>query len=124
MAELLRDRAKRTDINFEAIMQADFVLFLRDELNASDHLNAGRCWFPYTLVFALHWHPPFEVFIRAESTKYFERLKTALGIESKSDLEHLLQAFADHKRDLPQFGMFDRLSPERLIGLERIATRP
>jgi len=45
-------------------------------------------------------------------------------VESKSDLERLLQAFVDHKRDLPQFGMFDHLSPERLIGLERIATRP
>jgi hypothetical protein len=106
------------------MMQADFVLFLRDELSASDRLNAGRSWFPYTLVFGLHWHPPFEVFIRAESSKYFERLKTALGIESKADLERLLQAFAEHKRELPQFGMFDRLSPDRLIGLERIASRP
>lgn len=124
MAELLRERARRTDVDFEAIMQADFILFLRDELNASDRLNAGRSWFPYTLVFALHWHPPFEVFIRAESSKYFEQLKTALGIESKADLERLLQAFTEHKRELPQFGMFDRLSPDRLMGLERVATRP
>jgi hypothetical protein len=124
MAELLRDRAKRSDLNFEAIMQADFVLFLRDELHASDDLNSGMSWFPYTLVFALHRYQPFELFIRAESMKYFEQMKTALGISSKDEIARLIQAFAERKRDLPQFGMFDRLHPERLIRLERIAIRP
>lgn len=124
MAELLRDRAKRSDVNFEAIMQADFVLFLRDELTASDRLNSGMRWFPYTLVFALHWHPRFEIFARAESTQYFERMKTALGIETKDDIASLIQAFENHKRELPRFGMFDFLQPEGFIGLDRIAIRP
>ena len=123
MAELLRERATRSDIGIKELMQTDFVLWLRDELTA-DRLNIGLVWFPYTLVFASHWHPPFELFVRAESTTYFDKLKVSLGTTSKEQITQLLQAFEDHERELPRFGMFDVLSPSGLINLESLCTRP
>jgi hypothetical protein len=124
MAELLRDRAKRTDLNFEEIMQADFILYLRDELTSDDKLNFGRSWFPYTLVFAPRWRSPFELFLRSESVTYFDQLKVALGIANKEAIERLLEDFANNKRQSLQFGMFDHLRPGTLIGIDRICTIP
>jgi TIR domain len=72
-ADLLKDRSKIAGVAFEDLMQADFVIFMRD---AADSLKSGRhnTWYPDTLVFLGHRSTPFEVFARrgrnAISRKY------------------------------------------------------
>jgi len=123
MADMLRDRAKRTDINFEDISQADFLLFLRDALHPNDKLNAYGNWYPDTLLFSGHRGLPFELFARGQSSKYFEELKVALGISGKDQLSRVVDDIKTGARDLPRF-RFGRVNAANLIGLDQIATRP
>lgn len=124
MAGLLRDRAKRSDLPLKELMQADFILFLRDELSGPAGLNRGMSWFPYTLTFGLHYHPPFELFTRSESTQFFDKFKLALGVKDKEQLASLLRAFESGQHELPRFGMYTVLRPAGFINLEQIGTRP
>ena len=63
--------------SFEAIMQADFVLFLRSIIVSGN----GR-WHPFSLLYATNRYHPFELFARAESKDYFSRLMGILGVTS------------------------------------------
>lgn len=119
----MRDRAKRGDVTFHDISQADLLLFLRDELHPDDPLNQFHGWYPSTLMFSVNRYTPFELFARSQSKKYFQQVKTALGIETKEQLEKLLEDFKTGSRQLPRFG-FRGVGIGHLLGLELIATRP
>jgi hypothetical protein len=118
-ADLLKDRSKIAGVAFEDLMQADFVIFMRD---AADSLKSGRhnTWYPDTLVFLGHRSTPFEVFARARSKRYFEKIQGLVGVENKSDLEAILQAFAS-KLYRPQWNYYV-LDPAELIGFKELAT--
>jgi len=117
-ADLLKERHLGTGIDFKYLMQADFVLFLREELVDSDNFG----WFPETLLYLGHYRSPFEIFARSVSAQYFNRIKCLLGINVPSDLDELLKSFKDGKRELPRWG-FERFSPSSLLGYEQLATK-
>jgi len=71
-ADLIEQRSHGSGVSFKSIMQADFVLFLRDHLNPKS--TSWRRWWPQTLVYASRMYGPFELFARARSKRYFERL--------------------------------------------------
>ena len=100
-------------------MQADFVLFLRDNLDRPDK----RSWWPETLLFASPHTGPFEVFARSQSLGYFNRVKVLLGIDSKDALQPLLEFFDEDPQRLPrwEYGSFN---PVQLLGFNEIATKP
>ena len=79
-------------------MQAHFILFLRNSLDA---LRAGerQHWWPETLVYVQDGHRPFEMFARAQSTTFFESLKGIFGVQHKDDFEPLLKAI--NEQSLP-----------------------
>jgi hypothetical protein len=120
-ADLIEQRSHGSVVPFHNLMQADFILYLRDILNTDDH---WRRWWPVTLVFAgrMRSHP-FEVFARAESQKYLQRLMLVLGIESKSAFDGLMAEFNEGKRTTPRW-QFDSIHPPTLSNWAKLGTLP
>ncbi len=116
-SDLLKKRCKSNKIDFQDLMQADFVLFIRDHLdnNSADYWY----WWPYTLIYANN--KTFEIFARSESSKYFESVKVLLDIEDKSELENLLQKFRK-ERIIPSWQHYS-FNPQLLSGFSKIATK-
>lgn len=123
VADLFKGRAKRHDLLFVNVMQADFLLYLRTELIPATEGFFRRVWWPETLVYASHRHPVFEVFARAQSTKYFNQMKVTLGITEKDNLLKLKDDYQSGQRKIPQWD-FDRFDPIFLMNLDKIATKP
>ncbi|MEI7457354.1 MAG: hypothetical protein WCK93_11595 [Nitrosomonadales bacterium] len=119
-ADLLEQRSKGSGIEFRYLMQADFILFMRDNI---DRPNDQWHWWPETLLYIVRHSGPLEVFARSRSTSYFERAKILLGVESKAALAPLLEAFGAERQRLPRWE-FTTLSPSGLLGFNEIATKP
>lgn len=119
-ADLLSERCKGVGLEFRHLMQADFILFMRDHL---DHPDQMFHWFPETLLYIGHHGTAFEVFARSKSSAYFEKAKKLLGIQNKEDLTPLLEAFQKDSRLLPRWER-KSFSPAGLLGFNEIATKP
>lgn len=116
-AELLRERCKGTELSFNALMQADFTVFLRAELEYYPHYSS---WWPELLMFLEEYGGSFEVFIRARSEEQFNRLRIALGITTPDDLHQLINAYEDESRRMPR-GMKPQ-SMSQLVGYQFLST--
>lgn len=119
-ADLLHERCNGLPVKFLALMQADFVLFLRSSIESTDRY---RRWWPETLMYADRHGGAFEIFARSRSKSYFDRMKVVLGIRSKSDLDPLFIRFQQEPNDLPRW-QFDRLDPVKLSGYKELESRP
>lgn len=119
-ADLLSERCKGIGLELRHLMQADFILFMRDYL---DHPDQMFHWFPETLLYIRHHNTAFEVFARSKSSAYFEKSKQLLGIQKKEDLTPLLEAFQKDSRLLPRWKS-KSFSPVGLLGFNEIATKP
>lgn len=118
-AHMLKERSAGTGIEFRHLMQADFIAFLRAEVEINDEWTH---WWPETLLYLGHFNSAFEVFARSASKAYFERAKALIAIESPKDLAPLFQLYKDGKRKLPKWE-FNGFNPEALVGYEHLATR-
>jgi hypothetical protein len=121
-ADLLKQRCTAIGFAFDKLMQADFVLFLRDSIDA---LREGKCqlWWPETLVYKSYRGGTFEIFSRAESAEFFNELKSIFDIKDKDELKPLLSAFNEGKLHIPKC-QFDSLHPNEVMGFDKLATRP
>ncbi len=119
-ADLLKERCNGTGIDFRYLMQADFVAFMRAEVEAK---NDWSRWWPETLLYLGHFNSPFEIFARSVSKTYFDRAKVLLAIDTPKDLEPLLKSYQDCSRTLPRWP-FQGFNPAVLLGYEHLATRP
>ena len=117
-ADMLEQRSKSSGIEFRHIMQADFVLFIRDHL---DRPEKTFHWYPETLLYVNHG--AFEIFARCKSNAYFEKAKVILGIESKENIQQLLNMFETGVYKIPRWN-FDSFSPSHLLAFDDIATKP
>jgi hypothetical protein len=117
-ADLLKERCTGTGIDFRYLQQADFIAFMRQEVETKDDYNR---WWPETLLY--RGHGPFEIFARSVSKSYFEKAKSLLAIETPKDLEPLLASYKDGSQKLPRWE-FESFSPAALLGYEHLATRP
>jgi len=119
-ADMLETRSKASGIEFRYLMQADFVLFLRAEV---ENKEGYYCWWPETLLYLNRFHSPFEMFARAISNTYFDKIKNLLSIAKKEDLQVLLESYANGQRRLPRGG-FHSINPSLLLNFEQLATKP
>ncbi|MDY4298530.1 TIR domain-containing protein [Pseudomonas salmasensis] len=115
-ADLLKDRSQSSDLDFNHLMQADLILFLRGT-------QTGERWFPNTLLYANRSYGPFEIFARSMSQKYFDSVKTLIGVADKRELGALLLNYKGPQSQLPRW-QFDSFNPEILVGYDMIGTRP
>ncbi|HQM27678.1 MAG TPA: TIR domain-containing protein [Syntrophorhabdus sp.] len=118
-ADLLMQRAKGSGLGERQLMQADFVLFMCGSLNGLRYEALG--WYPETLFYA--HNRAFEIFARAQSRGYFEKLKCLFDIDKKEDLEPLMKAFENGSVRVPT-REFDSFSPAALLGYDQLATKP
>lgn len=121
-ADLIIQRSKTSGITDRQIMQADLVLFVRD---AFDSMRNGihQKWYPVTLVYAEDYPGPFEIFARAQSKEYFEKIKILFDIKQKEDFSPLVEASRSDKLIIPR-GSLESINPLFLIGLDKLATSP
>jgi hypothetical protein len=117
-ADLLKERCTGVGLDFQHLMQADFVLFMRDHIDRPD---ASWHWWPETLLYADHYSRPFEVFARSRSARYFEKTKVVLGVDSKEAVVTAVSSL--DARNLPRW-QFESFSTAHLLGLEELASRP
>ncbi len=118
-AEILKSRAKSSGVSFSHLMQADFLLVMREELNPTDPHRFP--WRPMTLLYA---DSTFEMFARAESIRYFNKIKCLLNIATKEDMRPLLDAYTSGDKQFVSWG-FERPSPRSLMGFDNLAeTKP
>jgi hypothetical protein len=118
-ADLLEQRSKHSGIEFRYLMQADFILFMRAEIQQADFYSS---WFPDTLLYVGRFHSAFEVFARSSSRSYFEKVKCILGIDKPSDLNELIESYKTDRQRLPKW-QFESFSPSVLLGYEQLATK-
>ncbi len=123
MADLIEKRAKRPDLPFPDIMQADFVLYLRSELQPVTEGLFRESWWPHTLVYATFRYPTFEIFARAQSQSYFNQTKIAVGVNSKEDLLNLIAEYQSGKRKVPTWESHS-IDPATLMNIDKLATKP
>ena len=119
-ADLLKERCAGTGIDFRYLLQADFVAFMRAQIEAEVEYDT---WWPETLVYLGNFNSPLEIFARSASRAYFDKAKVLLAIETPKDLEPLLNNYRNGSRELPRWE-FKRFSPASLLGYEHLATRP
>lgn len=116
-ADMLRERCNGAVVSFQEIMQADLVIYVRYKISELVGVDMLGRWFPHTLIFAGRFSGAFELFVRASSNSFFERLKPALLVESPTEFVEQL-----HKIGIINYGM-ERLSFPELCNSEQLATR-
>lgn len=120
-ADLLKERCTDSGLSFNHLMQADFLLYLTEAIQSLKE-DRRQEWWPETLVFKSFHGGTFEMFLRAESTDYFNKIAPTLGIKSKSELEILVDAIKGQKIYVPKWD-FDRLNPLELMNYEKLCNR-
>lgn len=118
-AHLLQERASGVGLEFRHLMQADFVVFLKDWL---DHPDNHWHWWPETLIYAGRSRGPFEIFARSRSLTYFENIKTLLGVNDPSSLQTLASHLDEDSNRRPRW-QFETISVVELSGANEIGVR-
>lgn len=118
-SSIIRDRAKHLSIDYSYLMQADFVLFLRAEYGLQDD---WRRWCPFTLIYAEYIRKPLEIFFRAQSRKYFEKMKCVIGFESELELKAMIEEYYTNKREIPRW-QHCTFSPKGLSNFDNICSK-
>lgn len=119
--QMLKERAVGAGIDFELVMQADFIASIRGDL---EHTDEDYRWFPETLVNTLGRTRPFEIFARGASRAYFERMKVLLGIEKPEDLRDLMEKYATGRPPRPARWESMTVHAPTLLGFKKLATQP
>lgn len=114
-ADLLRDRSKSGAVQFESLAQADLILYLYFK-------RKPDCWwYPLTTVFLGMSHSALPVFARANSKKYFHKLRVLLGFDTADQMREWIREM-ESGNALPKSG-FHRLPLGRLTAAEQLATK-
>ncbi|WP_322885755.1 hypothetical protein U8C32_21675 (plasmid) [Sinorhizobium medicae] len=116
-ADMLKERNAGTGVDFQYVMCADFIAYLRGERRGE-----YQGWWPETLLYADRYSGPLEIFARAKSQRYFDRIKGLLSVGSKDELGVFFKTLVQKDR-LPRW-QFETLDPARLVGWGNIATSP
>jgi len=106
-------------------MQTDFILFLRSCVGALK--GEMRQWWPETLVYAAsRSYGPFEIFARAQSLSYFEKIKGMVGVGSVKELSEMIDALGSGhgaRLHIPRWE-FDSVNSAELSNLVNLGTKP
>lgn len=118
-ADLLKERNKSTGVDFSCVMTADFVLYLRSQSSS----DAWHTWWPETLLYSDRYGAAFEIFARAKSRRYFDRIKPLLNVKDKEELGVILTNVRSDRDRIPRW-QFESINPGRLMGFDALGTTP
>lgn len=116
--QLFKERSVGSGFTFDETVQADFILFIRSQLDNNDVYDR---WFPTTLVYAGRHRRAFEVFERSRSTAYFEKMRPMLGNATKDQLLGVENFYKENPNYVPKWD-FDRVDVSGLLGIENLCT--
>jgi TIR domain len=124
-ADMLEQRSHTSGLPLVGLMQADFVLFFFDAITSLTEKGRVR-WWPETLVYYREYAPPFEIFARAESLRYFQKICPLIAVGSKAQLGEAFKLFGVQNAPLylPQWDAFHSLSLETATNFEKLASKP
>lgn len=120
-ADIMKTRCTNYGIPFEYVMQADFVLYLFDSLQSIIEKRKVK-WWPETLLYATIYSNVFEIFLRAESTNYFNKVASIFNVKSKSDFDKFLEAYSNETILIPSW-QSDRFNPKVLLNYDKLCSR-
>lgn len=121
-ADILQKRVKASGLSFEQLMQADFVIYIRDCVDTINRISV-QSWYPVTLLYKSSSVGPFEIFARSESAQYFAKIQPMLGIDKKSDLDGVIKGLEDNKLYTPKWD-YQFIKPRVLMNYDKLETRP
>jgi hypothetical protein len=122
-ADLLEQRSKTSGVTFRQLMQADFILYIRDCLDSTREEDRYQDWWPITLLYVERHGGSFEMFSRAQSMEYFNKIKGIFDIAKKEDFSPLFNLYKEGKLRIPRWN-FTSFDPSALLGFEKLAIRP
>ena len=67
------------------------------------------------------WDGAFEMFLRSESTTYFDKVKPILAVNDKTGFDPLIKGIQDKTVYVPKWG-FDSMNPLALMNYENLCT--
>ena len=120
-ADIMKERCTNSGISFNQIMQADFLLYLSDAIQGLKE-EQGQKWWPETLIFKSFHGGIFEIFLRAESTEYFNRLAPALDVKSKTDFKPFFDGIKKEAVYIPKWN-YHGINPSELMNFEKLCSR-
>jgi hypothetical protein len=119
-ADLLERRSQSSGVTFTQLMQADFLLYLRSSVAAL--ASESRQWWPDTLVYWQRMSGPFEVFARAQSASYFDRIKGMLGVANSDEFKDVVRRLGQQSQlNIPAWN-YTSVEPRLLLGFDDLAT--
>lgn len=118
-ADMLERRSKTSGVQFRHLMQADFVCYLRSYLASSEWTQQ---WWPETLLYAMRQHGPFEIFARASSKRYLNRILPILGIDSVDKIRAKLSNAHQERFLIPKWD-YEEINPAGMLGLQNLGTK-
>jgi hypothetical protein len=121
-ADYLEKRSHTGGISFSALMQADFILFLRSTVKWAASQSWNDLWWPETLVYAERHRGPFEVFARSTSSRYLENVLPLVGVTKLEDLINAVN-LAIKADNLPKWS-YHRLEVGELMNASALASQP
>lgn len=121
-ADILKERCTDSGISFNYVMQADFLLYLAEAMQGIKE-ERRQAWWPDTLIFKSYHRCAFEIFLRSESTEYFNRLAPTLGIKNKDELAPLIKGLEVESIYIPRWDI-ERISPLELMNYDDLCSRP
>lgn len=121
-ADLLKERCETGNVNFEELIQADLVLYLRETADSwLAGISGTRPWRASTLIYT-QYSGATEVFVRATSLRYFKRIKTMLGMKTVEDFHSVMEAIREKKVTTPPSNYSDSISVTKLSNAEKLGT--
>lgn len=114
-ADKLKERCHSLPVNFTDINQADFVCYVK---SVSMLTSIYPSWWPVTLLYVRSRHP-FEIFAKATSKIYFDKIKKLIGFLNAQDLLASMSAL-ENSDSAPRW-QFERISPLALSNATAIS---
>jgi len=123
-ADMLEKRSHVSGLPFVDLMQADFVLFFFNSVTSFKENGRAR-WWPETLLYYQEYAPPFEIFARSESLRYFQKVCPLIAVKSKDELGEMFKLFGIQNSPLylPHWDYFHTLSLPGATNFEKLATK-
>lgn len=122
-AKIVRDRMESCPaLSIENICQADFVAWLYHLTHKPDESRFSR-WFPHCILYACNQRRPFEIFARAESNNYLDKIKVIFGYDGLDDFKALYAYIKQNAQSIVPRWEFESPNVKLLMNVEKLGLK-
>ncbi len=122
-AKIVNDRMESCPaLSMENICQADFVAWLYHLAHKPDESRFSR-WFPHSILYACNQRRPFEIFARAESNNYLDRIKVIFGYDGLDDFKTLYAYIKQNAQSIVPRWEFESPNVKLLMNVEKLGLK-